>query len=77
MTNDYKKALDVLQKHQKWRKGCDLTPPTDPKELNAALDVAITALSPQQDHIGEVNKMVNLSCKHSTPARTSKPCATR
>jgi len=36
-------ALKILSHHQKWRLGADI-PPTDPKELTAALDVAIAAL---------------------------------
>lgn len=41
---DFKKALEVLKNHNTWRRGCDVTPPTDPKELGVAIDTAIVAL---------------------------------
>ena len=44
MTHDYKKALDILANHQKWRRGCDETPATEPKDLGIAIDAAIHAL---------------------------------
>lgn len=36
-------AIEILSNHQKWRKGADI-PPTDPKQLTEALDIAINIL---------------------------------
>lgn len=43
-TPDFKQALEVLKSHNTWRRGCDITPMTDPKELGVAIDSAIVAL---------------------------------
>jgi hypothetical protein len=40
-----KEAIEVLSQHQKWRKGDDSQPMTDPKELTEALDIAIYLLT--------------------------------
>lgn len=37
-------ALQVLKAHQAWRLGAEDVPATDPKELTAALEVAIRLL---------------------------------
>ena len=42
--HDFKEALEVIKNHQKWRKGCDVTPPTSPEELSKALYCAMLAL---------------------------------
>jgi hypothetical protein len=36
-----KEAIEVLSQHQKWRKGDDNQPMTEPKKLTEALDIAI------------------------------------
>lgn len=41
---DFKGALKILKSHNTWRRGCDVTPMTDPKELGVAIDTAIAAL---------------------------------
>lgn len=40
-----RKALEVLKKYNKWRRGCDKTPMPEPKDIGWALDVAIKELS--------------------------------
>lgn len=44
---DRQEAIDVLSKHNAWRRGND-DPQTDPTKLGAALDFAIAAL--RTDH---------------------------
>ena len=36
-------AIEVLKAHQEWRMGADI-PPTDPKQLTAAIDVVLEAM---------------------------------
>ncbi len=44
------KALLILKDHQKWRKGCDETPVTNPQCLSSALDIAIETLEKSLDN---------------------------
>jgi len=37
-------AIEILSTHNLWRKGADI-PPTDPKELTEALEIAINILT--------------------------------
>ena len=53
MTRDYKNSHDVLLNHQKWRKGCDFTPPTNSKQLSEAIDDALYALKLAEKVTGE------------------------
>ena len=39
-----KQAVKALSNHQKWRKGSETIPQTDPKELSEALEIAINIL---------------------------------
>lgn len=36
-------AIKILEEHNTWRKGAE-TPPTDPKKLTEALEIAINIL---------------------------------
>jgi hypothetical protein len=56
--NDFKQAQEVLRAHNTWRRGCDVTPPTDPKELGAAIDTAIVALQITDALMGEPSNTV-------------------
>lgn len=37
-------AINIISEHQKWRLGAE-TPPTDPKQLTEALDIAIRLMT--------------------------------
>lgn len=50
---DFKAALEVLRSHNTWRRGCDVTAPTDPKQLGVAIDTAIVALQIADALMGE------------------------
>lgn len=50
-------AIEVLQKHQQWRQGCDETPSTEPKELTAALEEALVWLRGIRDADEFIRKM--------------------
>lgn len=40
-----KEAIDVLKKHNDWRRGHEGTEPTDPKTLGNAIDYAVIFMS--------------------------------
>ena len=42
---DLHDAITIIEQHQKWRKGCEITPPTQPKKLTEALDVALNIMN--------------------------------
>lgn len=42
-----KRALEILEAHNKWRRGSDAIPMQDPKDIGEALEVAIQALKKQ------------------------------
>ena len=51
-------VIEILENHQKWRKGDDTTPMTDPKDLSESLDITIELLKrishiPKDDSILE------------------------
>lgn len=45
-----KKAIKVLKKHNKWRRGDDSIEMTDPKTLGIALDTAIEFLEQSKEN---------------------------
>jgi len=40
----YKEAKEILENHNKWRRGDDDFSPADPKKLGQAIDLAVLAL---------------------------------
>lgn len=39
-----KRALEILEAHNKWRRGSDAIPMQDPKDIGEALEISIKSL---------------------------------
>jgi hypothetical protein len=39
-----KQAIKILKNHNKWRRGCEITPMANPTELGIAIDIIIKYL---------------------------------
>ena len=48
---DRNRAIEVLERHNKWRRGDDELPQTDPKELTEAIDCVCAALKAQGEPV--------------------------
>lgn len=51
-----KQALEVLEAHNKWRRGSDEIPMQEPEDIGKALEVAIKALKKQAKTKGNEHK---------------------
>ena len=68
MTN--KKALDILERHNLWRRGADAVEPTDPILLGMAIDKAVEVLRLSET---DVKHSANFHAKQIIKKLTLRP----
>ena len=58
---DRNRAIEVLERHNKWRRGDDELPQTDPKELTEAIDCVCAALKAQGEPVAWMVELCGVS----------------
>tara|TARA_R110001592_G_scaffold6988_8_gene38877 strand:+ start:349 stop:597 length:249 start_codon:yes stop_codon:yes gene_type:complete len=60
---DIKQAIGILQTHNKWRRGCDIEPMTNPTTLGIAIDTVIEYVK-NNIVLDDVIKCENFKCNN-------------